>query len=164
MVLLTAAVAHRLLHPSLGNEREYRVQVQGRVASEAFRRLERGILLDDGRTAPARVACVRHDSRATGTRFDLVLTEGRKRQIRRSLAALGHPVISLLRTRMGTLRLGRLARGAARPLAAGELRALRRHAESLAAVREDGHGRMITSVPVETRRKAMSRSIGRIGS
>jgi 23S rRNA pseudouridine2605 synthase len=133
LVLLTndGALAHRLLHPSLGNEREYRVTARGRVQPETFRRLERGIVLDDGPTAPARVAGVRFDAAAGVTRFDLVLTEGRKRQIRRTLAALGHPVVGLVRTRMGTLRLGKLARGESRPLSDRELRALRAHAEAL---------------------------------
>jgi 23S rRNA pseudouridine2605 synthase len=133
LVLLTndGDLAHRLLHPSLGNEREYQVRVRGRVAPETFRRLEDGIVLEDGPTACCRVAAVRHDAKADETRFELVLTEGRKRQIRRSLAALGHPVRELLRTRIGTLRLGGLARGEARALVPQELRALRAHAASL---------------------------------
>jgi 23S rRNA pseudouridine2605 synthase len=132
LVLFTndGALTHRLLHPSLGNEREYHVRVRGRVEPESFRRLEQGLLLEDGPTAPARVAGVEFDQRGN-TRFDLVLTEGRKRQIRRSLSELGHPVLELVRTRMGTLRLGTLARGQARELAPRELAALRAHAERL---------------------------------
>ncbi len=135
LVLLTndGALAHRLLHPSLGNEREYRVTVRGRVPPDTVQRLERGIVLDDGPTAPCRVSGVRFDAAANATRFDLVLTEGRKRQIRRTLSALGHPVVALLRTRFGTLRLGRLPRGAARPLSPEELRAFRRWERSLGA-------------------------------
>lgn len=133
LVLLTndGALAHRLLHPSLGSEREYRVAVRGRVAPETFRCIERGIVLDDGPTAPGRISHVRFDEGASATRFDLVLTEGRKRQIRRTFAALGHPVRELVRTRIGTLRLGRLPRGAARQLSPQELRTLRSHAASL---------------------------------
>jgi 23S rRNA pseudouridine2605 synthase len=133
LVLLTndGALAHRLLHPSLGSEREYHVTVRGRVTVETLRRLERGIVLDDGPTAPSRVAGVRFAAGAGATCFELVLTEGRKRQIRRTLAALGHPVLALVRTRMGTLRLGRLAGGEARPLTSSELRVLRAHAEAL---------------------------------
>ena len=133
LVLLTndGALAHRLLHPSLGSEREYRVAVRGRVAPETFRRIERGVVLDDGPTAPCRVARAGYDEKAGAARFVLVLTEGRKRQIRRTLAALGHPVLALVRTRIGTLRLGRLARAAARPLSPEELRSLRAHAASL---------------------------------
>ena len=133
LVLLTndGALAHRLLHPSLGNEREYRVTVRGRVTSETFARLERGVVLEDGPTAASRVAGVGFDASSAATRFDLVLREGRKRQIRRTLAALGHPVVTLVRTRIGTLRLGKLARGQARLLSPQELRALRAHAERL---------------------------------
>lgn len=133
LVLLTndGALAHRLLHPSLGSEREYDVTVRGRVTSETLRRLERGIVLDDGPTAPCRTARSRFDEGAGATRFDLVLTEGRKRQIRRTLAALGHPVLALVRTRIGSLRLGVLTRGEARPLSPQELRALRTHAAGL---------------------------------
>jgi 23S rRNA pseudouridine2605 synthase len=133
LVLFTndGALTHRLLHPSLGNEREYHVRVRGRVEPESLRRLEQGLILEDGPTAPARVAGVSFDANRGTTRFDLVLTEGRKRQIRRSLSELGHPVLELVRTRMGTLRLGTLARGEARPLAPRELAALRAHAAHL---------------------------------
>ena len=128
LVLLTndGALAHVLLHPSHESEREYRVTVKGRVAPTTLRRLARGVVLDEGRTAPARVGPGRFDARAGTTRFALTLIEGRKRQIRRSLRALGHPLVELLRVRMGPLRLGRLAPGAARPLNARETRALLR--------------------------------------
>jgi pseudouridine synthase len=140
LVLLTndGALAHALLHPSLGSEREYRVTARGRMASEALARLARGVVLDDGPTAPARIGAVRFDASADATRFTLVLREGRKRQIRRALAALGHPVLRLVRTRTGPLRLGRLPAGAARPLGAGEVAALRRHARTLRAGRGAG--------------------------
>ena len=128
LVLLTndGDLAHALLHPSLGNEREYRVTVRGRIGAAALRRLARGVVLEDGPTAPARVGRARFDARAQRTTFALTLIEGRKRQIRRALAALGHPVVALLRVRMGPLRLGRLTSGRARLLDARERRALRR--------------------------------------
>ncbi len=126
LVLLTndGALAQRLLHPSLGSEREYAVTVRGRMAARALRRLARGVPLEDGGTAPARVGPARHDPDADVTRFRLTLIEGRKRQIRRALEALGHPVVRLVRVRMGPQRLGRLPVGVARPLSAGEIRAL----------------------------------------
>jgi 23S rRNA pseudouridine2605 synthase len=138
LVLLTndGALAHVLLHPSHETEREYRVTVKGRVGQGALRRLAEGVELEDGITAPARVGRPRHDAVGETTRFTLTLIEGRKRQIRRALEALEHPVLRLLRVRMGPLRLGRLARGAARPLTAPERRALLRlrdaHSESFA--------------------------------
>jgi 23S rRNA pseudouridine2605 synthase len=139
LVLLTndGALAHVLLHPSFESEREYRVSVRGRVATRSFERLATGVRLVDGLTAPARVEVARFDEHSQTTRFSLTLTEGKKRQIRRALAALGHPVTSLLRVRMGTLRLGGLPRGKARPLSARELRALRR----LVAARAEAAGR-----------------------
>lgn len=139
LVLLTndGALAQALLHPSLGNEREYRVTVSGRPTPETLRQLAEGVELEEGRTAPARVGAPRHDEARGRTTFTLVLREGRKRQIRRSCEALGHPVVRLVRTRMGPLRLGRLAPAAARPLRREERTALLEHARRLRA----GHAR-----------------------
>lgn len=133
LVLLTndGALAQALLHPSHGNEREYRVRVRGVLSASTVRRLQAGVELPDGRTAATEVAAV--DRRGDTTRFQLTLREGRKRQIRRSLAALGHPVLTLCRVRIGPLRLGRLPLGAARRLTAAEQRALGRHAKHLLA-------------------------------
>ena len=110
------------------------MRVRGRVREETLRALEAGVKLDGERTAPAR--CERVARGADTTRFHLVLIEGRKRQIRRSLAALGHPVTSLRRVRMGSLRLGRLPSGGARPLREGERRALLRDAGLVVAGRK----------------------------
>lgn len=128
LLLLTndGPLAQRLLHPSHETEREYRVTVQGRMAAAGLRRLERGVRLEEGLTAPARVAAPSWSARRGTTSFSLTLIEGRKRQIRRALAALGHPVLRLVRVRMGPLRLGRLPAGAARRLRPGEIRALER--------------------------------------
>jgi 23S rRNA pseudouridine2605 synthase len=128
LLLLTndGELAHALLHPSFESEREYRVTVKRRIARELLRRLAAGVRLDDGVTAPARVGSARYDATSDTSRFTLTLIEGRKRQIRRSLAALGHPVVELLRVRMGPLRLGRLASGSARSLSRGEIDTLLR--------------------------------------
>jgi len=126
LVLLTndGELAHVLLHPSFGSEREYQVTAAGRIAQRALRRLAAGVPLDGRVTAPARVAGPKFDPRSQTTRFRLTLIEGRKRQIRRALAALGHPVAGLRRVRMGPLRLGRLPVGNARSLTAREVRSL----------------------------------------
>jgi 23S rRNA pseudouridine2605 synthase len=126
LVLLTndGALAQKMLHPSFETEREYRVTARGRVCSGDLERLSRGIVLDDGPTAPARVGSARYDGERDVTRFTLTLVEGRKRQIRRALDALGHPVVRLLRVRMGSLELGALAPGEARELTVRERRAL----------------------------------------
>lgn len=128
LLLLTndGATAHALLHPSLGNEREYRVTVRGRVSSSTARRLARGPLLDDGPMAPCRVEGLEYEARPRLTTFQLTLREGRKRQIRRAMRQLGHPVVQLVRTRVGPLQLGHLAPGQARRLNARELAALGR--------------------------------------
>jgi 23S rRNA pseudouridine2605 synthase len=128
LLLLTndGPLAQRLLHPSHQTEREYRVTVQGRVAPATLRRLERGVELEEGRTAPARAGAATWSATQGTSRFALTLIEGRKRQIRRALEALGHPVRRLVRVRMGPLRLGRLVAGTARPLRPEELRALAR--------------------------------------
>jgi 23S rRNA pseudouridine2605 synthase len=128
LLLLTndGALAQALLHPSHGCEREYRVEAWGQVTAETARRLARGVELEDGLTLPCRARVVGYD-RARGTsRLVLTLREGRKRQIRRALLALGHPVRRLVRVRMGPLRLGDLPSGRARPASAREQRELLR--------------------------------------
>lgn len=125
------AAAQVLLHPSFGSEREYEVHVRGELGPGVVRSLERGVRLAEGVTAPARVEGVDVDPARGETRLRLVLVEGRKRQIRRSLRALGHPVRKLVRVRMGPVRLGRLPEGEARELRPEERRALQRELERL---------------------------------
>ena len=118
LLLLTndGAVAQALLHPSHGCEREYRVDVWGDLKPASVQQLARGVELEDGPTLPCRVRVVGYDAARDACRLVLVLREGKKRQIRRALRALGHPVRRLLRVRMGPLRLGELPSGKARPL------------------------------------------------
>ncbi len=125
--------AYAMLHPSLGNEREYRVSVKGEIDAKAIARLEKGVHLEEGRTAPGRVREVRIDPKTQTSSFLLTLVEGRNRQIRRSLLILGFPVRRLVRERIGPLRLGGLAVGEARPLDAEERRALLAHVARLKA-------------------------------
>jgi 23S rRNA pseudouridine2605 synthase len=133
LVLMTndGAMTHRLLHPSLGCEREYRVRVKGELDLDKRARLEKGVWVEGGRTAPARVKACRFDPKKVQTLFRIILTEGRKRQIRRSLQSIGCPVLELVRVRMGPLELGKLPRGASRPLRAAEIRELREHVSQL---------------------------------
>jgi 23S rRNA pseudouridine2605 synthase len=128
LLLLTndGEVAQAMLHPSLGCEKEYRVTARGRLSPTTRRLLAAGIELDDGPMAPCLVGAVRYQSGKDASTFHLTLQEGRKRQIRRALAARGHPVLRLIRVRMGPLRLGRLRPRQARPLTAAERRALPR--------------------------------------
>jgi 23S rRNA pseudouridine2605 synthase len=126
LVLLTndGELTHVLLHPSFGTEREYQVTVRGRLQAPTLSRLSKGVPLEDGMTAPARLGVANFDPQTRTTRFALTLIEGKKRQIRRMMGALGHPVVRLVRVRMGTLQLGQLGLGEARPLRARERRAL----------------------------------------
>ena len=126
LVLLTddGELGLRLTHPRYHVEKEYEVLVAGHPAEAALTRMRRGMGVEGERFAPAQVRLVAQTR--TSSRFRMVLTEGRKREIRRMFAALGHPVIDLVRVRMGPLRLGRLATGSVRPLTPGEIAALRR--------------------------------------
>jgi pseudouridine synthase len=123
LLLLTndGDLAHRLLHPSWEVEKEYEARIAAPLDEPALRALRRGIDLEDGPTAPAQVRQVR---RGGAVIVRLVLHEGRKRQVRRMLAAVGAPVQALHRVRVGPLRLGRLAPGELRPLLPAERAAL----------------------------------------
>jgi 23S rRNA pseudouridine2605 synthase len=123
LILLTddGELAHRLTHPSFEVPRTYHAKVRHPpVREEALRRLREGVELDDGRTAPARV------KRLAADRVELTIHEGRKRQVRRMLEAVGHPVIALERVRFGPLWLGKLEEGQHRRLTAPEIEKLRR--------------------------------------
>jgi len=124
-------LTQRLLHPSHSSEKEYRVVVKGQVETRTLERLRRGVRLEDGPSAPVGVASVRFDPDTQRTTMLLTLTEGRKRQIRRTLLQLGHPVRKLTRIRIGPLRLGRLAVGSARPLDSKEVSELKKYAAHL---------------------------------
>jgi pseudouridine synthase len=126
LLLLTndGDLAAALLHPRYGIEREYLVEVEGRPAAKHLAALRRGVELDDG---PARVKTARVvDAHGGRGQLSLVLTEGRKREVRRMLAAIGLPVTRLLRMRIGPVRLGGLAPAAHRELTPEELMALSR--------------------------------------
>ena len=115
-------LANRLTHPSHGVEKEYLAEVDGIVGRAALRRLREGIELDDGMTAPAAVRLVQQqDDRAV---IELIIHEGRNRQVRRMCEAVGHPVRRLVRTRVGPLRATGVAPGDWRRLAPEEVIAL----------------------------------------
>jgi 23S rRNA pseudouridine2605 synthase len=111
-------LTHRLTHPSFGVPKEYLVQVEGEPSSGAVRHLREGVELDDGPTAPARVAVV-----APGL-LRIVIHEGRNRQVRRMCESVGHPVVRLVRTRIGPITDPSLGPGSFRPLSFDEVRAL----------------------------------------
>ena len=113
-------LAHRLAHPRYGVEKTYVADVEGKPAAGVLRELAEGVELDDGRTAPSRIR------RLGPSRIELVLREGRKRQVRRMCEAVGHPVRSLHRSRYAGLDLSGLSQGTWRELTRDEVDALRR--------------------------------------
>ncbi|HUK44500.1 MAG TPA: pseudouridine synthase [Gaiellaceae bacterium] len=112
-------LSHRLAHPRYEVDKVYVAEVEGDPSRKSLAALEHGIDLDDGRTAPARVR------RLGKGRVELVLHEGRKHQVKRMLAAVGHPVRRLHRSRYGPLDLEGLEPGDWRELTRAEVESLR---------------------------------------
>jgi 23S rRNA pseudouridine2605 synthase len=112
-------LAHRLAHPRYGVEKTYVVEVEGDPDGDALARLERGVELEDGVTAPARARRLRDGV------VELTIHEGRNRQVKRMLAAVGHPVVRLHRRGYAGLGVDGLAPGEWRPLTRDELSRLR---------------------------------------
>ena len=111
-------LAHRLTHPSFGVDKEYLVTVEGTPSRGALRRLRQGVELEDGITAPAKVATLAPHL------LGITIHEGRNRQIRRMCDAVGHPVTRLVRHRIGPVSDTRLPPGAWRSLTPVEVRDL----------------------------------------
>ncbi|WP_084078662.1 pseudouridine synthase [Desulfitobacterium chlororespirans] len=128
LLLLTndGDLAHRLMHPSYGVEKTYRVEVGEKIPEQALKRLERGVLLEDGKTAPARIREVSPKGRGSGPAYEITIHEGRNRQVRRMFKAIGFPLSALKRMRFGPLELDpSLAPGAFRTLSKTEIQHLR---------------------------------------
>lgn len=125
LLLLTndGALAWRLTHPSHEVGKTYLVRVQGRLSEQARQQLETGVVLEDGPTAPAKVARVR--SSGSHTWLELTIHEGRNRQVRRMCESVGCPVSRLKRIRYAFLELGDLRPGQYRVLGEAEISRLR---------------------------------------
>lgn len=125
LLLLTndGDLAARLMHPRHGVEKTYEATVVGAVSEETARKLADGVDLDGRRTAPARVRVLRASGRQSVV--EIVLHEGRKRQVRRMCEAVGHHVLGLHRSAYGGLGLGTLPAGASRELLPSEVELLR---------------------------------------
>ena len=115
-------LAFRLTHPKFGVEKHYAVLAQGIVTPEKVKRLEKGVELEDGKTAPCRVKIEEGHSKKTV--LTVVLHEGKKRQIRRIFEAIGHRVLELERFQYGPIDLGDLRPGHKRELKPSEIEAL----------------------------------------
>jgi 23S rRNA pseudouridine2605 synthase len=111
-------LAHRLAHPSREVDKVYVAEVEGDPSPDALARLERGIDLADGRSAPARAR------RLGPGRVELTIHEGRKHQVKRMLAAVGHPVLQLHRSVYAGLTVEGLEPGEWRELEPGEVQRL----------------------------------------
>jgi 23S rRNA pseudouridine2605 synthase len=113
-------LAHRLAHPRYEVDKVYEAEVEGEPSEEGLRRLREGVELDDGRTAPATVRLLGK------SRIELTIHEGRKHQVKRMLAAVGHPVRRLHRSRYAGLDVHGLAPGEWRALTPHEVAELRK--------------------------------------
>ena len=129
LILLTddGELANLLTHPRYMHHKEYLALVNGHPSEKTLEAWRRGVLLDDKPTAPARVGIVKRER--DSTLLKVGMREGRKRQIRRIAALLGHPVRELKRVALGPLQLGSLASGQWRYLTdreIGQLQSLKR--------------------------------------
>jgi 23S rRNA pseudouridine2605 synthase len=129
LILLTndGDLAQKLTHPKFGVRKVYRVTVAGRVDPETMKRMRQGIYIAEGhvRVEGARI----FKSRSKATEMEIVLKEGKNREIRRILARLGHKVLQLRRIAVGPLRLGELPVGAYRVVTREEVRKLQQATE-----------------------------------
>ena len=129
LLLLTndGELAFRLMHPRFGVEKTYEVLVAGNPSREDQEQLLRGVWLSDGHVHARRVKRLRRHGNSTW--LQIVLAEGKNREIRRMLARLGHKVLHLQRVAIGPVQLGSLARGKARRMTGPELEALKRNVQ-----------------------------------
>ncbi|MFC4767312.1 pseudouridine synthase [Effusibacillus consociatus] len=126
LLLLTndGELSNGLMHPRHEVDKLYRTEVKGWISDESLSRLENGVMLDDGITAPAKVSLIK---RAPSTSlFDITIHEGRNRQIRRMCEAVGHPVLKLKRLQLAFLTMGELQPGEWRYLTKQEVSQLYR--------------------------------------
>ncbi len=122
LLLLTndGDLTYRLTHPRFGHEKEYLVQIKGKLRVEEKSSLEHGIRLEDGLTHPARVSEISKPP----FNYSITIHEGRKRQIHRMFERVGYPLLALKRVRIGGIRLGSLKEGEVRRLTQAEIKAL----------------------------------------
>jgi pseudouridine synthase len=125
LILMTndGELAHKITHPRYGHRKIYEVTLEGNIKPEAIFQWEQGVMLDDKVTAPVQIEIVQRKGDAT--RLNLVMREGRKRQIRRIAAQLGYPVQKLVRRQIGPLKLGDLPAGTWRHLTPDEVKRLK---------------------------------------
>ena len=114
---------NQLLHPSFEIKKSYLTRVSNIVTEEEIRLLRKGVMIDGKLTSPAEVRLIRHD--AFSTELLITIHEGRNRQVRKMIDAIGHQVVRLKRVRFGPVILGDLPSGMWRKLTDAEIRKLR---------------------------------------
>ncbi|WP_409289046.1 pseudouridine synthase [Peribacillus sp. SCS-37] len=132
LLLLTndGEFANLLMHPRNEVEKVYVAKIKGIIFRENIKKLERGIKLEDGMTAPARIKVLSADKKKGTSILEIVIHEGKNRQVRRMFEAVGHPVIKLKRERYASLDLTGLSPGDSRELTPHEVKQLRTLAQS----------------------------------
>ena len=166
LMLLTnnGELAQALLHPRYHVVKTYLIKVKGVLTDEEIRRLEQGVRLEDGMTSPASVRKIRKAEQNSW--LEVSIREGRKHQVRRMLDSVGHPVIKLIRVRMGPLALGDLEPGEFRYLTDREANSLRELVRERKAIgtRQDAKGKGQAEQSFTTRHspRASRRSYRRI--
>jgi 23S rRNA pseudouridine2605 synthase len=114
--------AQKLMHPSHGVEKTYLIEAEGRLGKQGLAKLRKGVNLDDGITAAARVKAI--SNKENRCILEMAIHEGRKRQVRRMCEAVNLKVIDLMRTRLGPLDLRGLEEGSYRSLTHEEIQKL----------------------------------------
>ncbi|MCM3762937.1 rRNA pseudouridine synthase [Alkalihalobacillus oceani] len=127
LLLLTndGEFANYLMHPKFKIDKVYVAKVKGIPTREALKRLQQGVRLDDGKTAPAKVKLMSIDKKKQTAIVRITIHEGRNRQVRRMFEAIGHPVMKLKREEYGFLNLRGMNPGDVRPLKPIEVKHLR---------------------------------------
>ena len=130
LILVTndGELAQKLAHPRFGGQKQTRVEVAGSPATEVLKQLRRGVRIAEGLVRADSVQI--HSAQKQSTTLEIVLSEGKNREIRRMLARVGHKVLRLKRIAVGSLKLGKLASGHYRPLAPSEVADLMKDARS----------------------------------
>ncbi|HHN65689.1 MAG TPA: rRNA pseudouridine synthase [Nitrospirae bacterium] len=119
-------LAYRLIHPSYKVPKTYLVKVKGIVEEKDLNKLRKGIMLEDGMTAPARIRRIRMPKTERNSWLEITIHEGKKRQIRRMFQRIRHPVLKLKRIRIDGISLGNLPPGQWRYLSPEEIQKLRK--------------------------------------
>jgi 23S rRNA pseudouridine2605 synthase len=144
LILVTndGELANRLTHPRYGIEKKYHVQVAGVPSTEQLKQLEAGVYIAEGKAKATSAKFLRKVK--SNSWIEIVLAEGRNREIRRMLASIGHKVRTLKRVAIGPLKMGDLPIGAHRPLTSAELKTIKRAAQGLSTSKRSSGGKKKT--------------------